>query len=231
MKNFIFDLYGTLVDIRTDESSDIFWNKFSKYLSKRFHARDGIREQYCLYMRQTVGDAEPDVCDVLQRAVTSLGGRGRNIGVRAAKAFRRLSTKYIRLYDGAKSLLKLLKNKGVKIYLLSNAQRAFTIDEIKRLHILKYFDGILLSSDFGYKKPSISIFEHLIKTYNLDCGESIYIGNDIRCDILPAKSLGLKTAYIRSNISPQSDEISKEADFATDNFYSLINFLIAEALC
>ena len=35
MKNIIFDLYGTLIDIYTNESSNTFWkrcaNKFKKY--------------------------------------------------------------------------------------------------------------------------------------------------------------------------------------------------------
>ena len=31
-KNYAFDLYGTLVDIHTDEESDALWERFSLYL-------------------------------------------------------------------------------------------------------------------------------------------------------------------------------------------------------
>lgn len=31
-QNFVFDLYGTLVDIRTDEEQPSFWRSCSRYL-------------------------------------------------------------------------------------------------------------------------------------------------------------------------------------------------------
>ena len=40
--------------------------------------------------------------------------------------FRALSTEYIRLYEGVPQMLSALKNTGAGVYLLSNAQRAFT---------------------------------------------------------------------------------------------------------
>ena len=33
--NYIFDLYGTLIDIRTDEWSDKVWDEFAKWLTLR----------------------------------------------------------------------------------------------------------------------------------------------------------------------------------------------------
>ena len=44
-KNYIFDLYGTLIDINTDEWSDDLWEKMAlfysykgaKYTGKEFH--------------------------------------------------------------------------------------------------------------------------------------------------------------------------------------------------
>jgi len=32
-KAIIFDLYGTLIDIHTDEDNDLFWQQFGIYLS------------------------------------------------------------------------------------------------------------------------------------------------------------------------------------------------------
>ncbi len=37
-QNYIFDLYGTLIDIRTDEYSKNFFKKYAKWLRKQgFH--------------------------------------------------------------------------------------------------------------------------------------------------------------------------------------------------
>ena len=56
-------------------------------------------------------------------------------------------------YDGVIELLDLLKKKNKKIYLLSNAQRIFTLYEMNILGIHKYFDGIYFSSDYNVCKP------------------------------------------------------------------------------
>lgn len=49
--------------------------------------------------------------------------------------FRILSIRYLKLYDGVIELLELLKEKDRNIYLLSNAQRIFTLYEMKLLGI------------------------------------------------------------------------------------------------
>ena len=45
------------------------------------------------------------------------------------------------------------KRKGCRIYLLSNAQAAFTNAEIDLMALRPYFDAIYLSSDAGICKP------------------------------------------------------------------------------
>lgn len=85
-----------------------------------------------------------------------------------------------------------------KVYLLSNAQRIFTEYEMNYLDITKYFDDILISSDYGTKKPDIRFFKQLIEKYHLDEKKTLMIGNDVRCDINGAKEAGLDTfTFIR----------------------------------
>ena len=50
-------------------------------------------------------------------------------------------------------LLDTLKAKGKKIFLLSNAQRSFTMNEMNMLGLTPYFDGIFISSDREVSKP------------------------------------------------------------------------------
>ena len=128
------------------------------------------------------------------------------LAVHAGQFFRILSTDYVKLYDGVTDLLEALKKTGKKIYLLSNAQRIFTEYEMHTLGIAKYFDDIFISSTCGVKKPDSRFFQLLIDKYNLDITKSIMIGNDGISDIAGAKSVGLDTFYIHSNISPKLPE-------------------------
>ena len=114
-------------------------------------------------------------------------------------------TYHVTLYEGIPEMLKALKQSGKKLYLLSNAQRIFTEYEMRALHIFHYFDGILISSEHGYKKPDLRFFEKLLDTYGISRSTAIMVGNDGICDIKGAKAAGLSTLYIRSNISPEEE--------------------------
>ena len=125
--------------------------------------------------------------------------------LKTSEVFRCYSTKYIRLYDGVIDLLDTLKAKGKKIYLLSNAQRSFTENELNMLDLTKYFDGICISSDEECSKPDTNYFKILFDRYNLEKSESIMIGNDFQSDIGGAADFGIDSLYIHQSISPEID--------------------------
>jgi len=114
-----------------------------------------------------------------------------------------MSLKYIKLYDGALDLLRSLKEAGGKVYLLSNAQSSFTKPELKLLGIYDEFDGIVISSDEGCKKPDVKFYQTILKRYKLKKSETIMIGNDYITDIKGSHDAGLASLYLHTNISPE----------------------------
>lgn len=211
-KNYVFDLYGTLVDINTDEDCEILWEKLSLFY--KFKGADysplSLKEAY----KEKVKKAQSAITDtkypdiVIEEVFNDLF-KDKNVNVSkdtlydTAHLFRVLSIKYIKLYDGVIELLELLKKKGKKVYLLSNAQRIFTLYEMKMLNIEKFFDYILFSSDFKVCKPDILFYNQLLEKLNLDKHETIMIGNDYIADIEGAYNFGIDSLYIDSNLSPE----------------------------
>ena len=210
--NYIFDLYGTLVDINTDEKSSKLWKKLSLFYSFNgaVYKSNELKKAYIRKVEENIGDihdtAYPDF--PIERVFKSLYLDKSVIAdeslIRStAQIFRSLSIKYIRLYDGVLELLEKLKEKNKKVYLLSNAQRIFTLYEMKILGIDKYFDDIYFSSDYCMCKPDSNFYNKLIKDKDIDVSKSIMIGNDPECDINGAKAVGLNTLFIKSNLSPK----------------------------
>lgn len=220
-KNYIFDLYGTLVDIHTDEGKSVFWKKLSFYFSLNgaFYEHRELKKEY---MRLVKGETqklcrkeqaeEKEVEILLDHVFLSLY---KQKGIRASKAliaqtgiaFRSYSLEKLRLYDGTKELLERLRSAGKKIYLLSNAQRLFTEPEMRALGIYTAFDGILYSSDVGYRKPSSRFYDTLIQKYDLSIHDSVMIGNEYSADILGAFQKGMDSMYIyteQSGFEPSS---------------------------
>ena len=225
-KNYIFDLYGTLVDIYTEEEDPILWKKLALFygyydasyapeeLQERYHALVENREFQMkhekvveeLQKKDDVHEHHPEVQieEIFLQLFRDKGVEAdRELAVHAGQFFRILSTDYVKLYDGVPELLSALKASGKKVYLLSNAQRIFTEYEMHTLGIAKYFDDILISSVYGVKKPDRRFFELLLEKHHLNVEESVMIGNDAVSDIAGAKSVGLDTVYIHSNISPK----------------------------
>ncbi len=227
MKNFVFDLYGTLVDISTDEESARFIKKVNAYFSKL-----GVENFYTRYTnlcRGLGGGEEDSEIDISAVFSTLLGGNA-ELAKRAALSFRALSRGRLGLYRGVLPLLKKLKDGGAELYILSNAQSCFTVAEIEQLGIAEYFGGICLSSDFGAKKPSARFFNHIIERFGLDKSQTVYVGNDFKADICGAEGVGLAAAYVKSNISPRGDSVEEAAGiaaFATDSFKDLSRYLLS----
>lgn len=211
-KNYIFDLYGTLVDINTDEESNILWEKLSLFytLKGAEYNSETLKNRYKELVKEklsTIKDIEyPDfqLTEVFEKLYLDKHiNPSDELIFNTAQFFRVLSIKYLKLYDGVIELLDKLKEKGKKIYLLSNAQSVFTFYEMKALGIEKYFDGICFSADYNMCKPEKGFYESLLNEYNINVSESIMIGNDYLADIIGAKSVGLDTLYIHSNLSPE----------------------------
>ncbi len=229
----IFDLYGTLVDIRTDEQSPRLWEEMARWYGAQDaeYTPEALRDGYFDLIHQLEqapgrpGDAheahpEIQIEKVFLGLFQDKGVRAdMALAVRTGEYFRKCSLDYIRLYEGAEELLKALRASGRRVWLLSNAQRIFTMYELRSLGLEQYFDAIYLSSDYGVKKPDRRFFQLLLHQQGIRPEDAVMVGNDGVCDIRGAQAVGLSTVYIRSNISPreplpQADYVLEHMDLA-----------------
>ena len=218
IQSYIFDLYGTLVDIHTDESMPSLWRRMAtlytfqgasytpQELKKAYLAAVEEQIDHCAALRPHVikDHIEPDILDVFaflyaQKGVPATEERLRD----TALFFRTLSLRKLKLYPNVVQVLRGLRARGKGIYLLSNAQSAFTMPELHRLGMVSLFDGIVLSSDVGVKKPDKAIFEHLLSKYGLCPETCLMIGNDEAADMGGAASVGISGRYIHTKQSPE----------------------------
>lgn len=227
-RHCIFDLYGTLVDIRTDERSPRLWVRMAQIYRRggAVYQPGELRDSYFRLIRELEGadllrrdahEAHPEIQieQVFRRLYADKGAEAsEGLAARTALAFRRHSTEYLRLYEGAVELLHALRSQGRGVWLLSNAQGIFTRWELDQLGIAPFFDGIYLSSDYGCKKPDPRFFQVLLRERGINPAQAVMVGNDGICDIKGAKGVGLDTVYLRSNISPE--EPLPHADFVLE---------------
>lgn len=221
--DLIFDLYGTLVDIHTEED-DTVWKKTALYFGYYGAPYTGgeLKEAFQTAMaarKATAGqnyECFPDlpfepVFEELFR-VKGVEHRAGALAVNAAQLFRIASTEYIRLYPGVTEALTALREKGYRLWLLSNAQRVFTAFELRHLGLDGCFDGIYISSDFGCRKPDIRFFAALLEEQKLDPKNCLMIGNDLETDIAGARNAGLAALYLHTNLTPPQQRPADPSD-------------------
>lgn len=205
-QNYIFDLYGTLIDIHTDEDDKALWQALADFYLEHgaAYTADELHADYLRDVAERLDISEEiRVEEVFCQLFTARGVNADTaLVLETCRFFRETSTKYIRLYPWTLPILEKLKSEGKGIYLLSNAQRSFTEHELDTLGLTQYFDVIMISSDCGVKKPNLTFFKMLMKRCGLHSKECLFIGNDEICDIFGAKKAGMNTFYIHSNCSP-----------------------------
>ena len=205
--NFVFDLYGTLIDIWTDESRDELWEGVALLLGDGEENAASVKKEY-LALCKSAHKGEGHELDLLLVFEKMLEKRmvDRSVAPSLASEFRRLSMVRLKRFHGVKSMLAELKREGAGVYLVSNAQSCFTIDELKSTGLYPLFDGILISSDVGVKKPFPEIFRLAFEKFGINAENSIYVGNDLRDDVLGASRVGMQTVYIKTAQSGDYEE-------------------------
>lgn len=212
--DIVFDLYGTLVDIHTEENDPV-WDKTALYFG--FHGARYTGKSLRTAFEKAMRDREaragqnyecyPDIPfeQIMAELFTKAGVTDdvQSLGVNAAQLFRICSLEYIRVYPCAVEALEKLRSSGLRLWLLSNAQAVFTGSELKLLGLGPQFNGVLLSSDYGFRKPDIRFYRALVDQHHLDPKKCLMIGNDRETDIAGAQNAGMATLYMHTALTPE----------------------------
>ena len=210
--NFIFDLYGTLIDIRTDEHADETWKKWSEWLDEHgivHPSPDVMREEFFLEDRQARENAKaegrvncPEI-DVIPIYRAMFSGYGNDPSLltpafldEAGYAFRTASREYMRLFPGVPEFLNKIRESGRHAYILSNAQRCYTWPEICAFDLQDMVDDVLISSDFGCMKPDIIFFNAMTEKHGLDGSRTVMIGDSRENDYEGGLNAGLHAIWL-----------------------------------
>ncbi len=102
---------------------------------------------------------------------------------------------------GMSRLVAELKQKGYRMYLLSNATMTFAEkyrDIPWMVSILEQFDGLVFSAAVGMAKPDREIYEYVLNTFNLKAEECLFV-DDYKENIEGAQKVGIQGYHFDGN--------------------------------
>jgi putative hydrolase of the HAD superfamily len=96
-----------------------------------------------------------------------------------------------KLFDGVEELFVLLKEKNIKIGILTNNVFIQQLEKMQRSCILEYVDFIQTSDECGDEKPDIKMFQMIQGKMNIPYENLVYMGDRYEHDIEPTMKLGM----------------------------------------
>lgn len=93
--------------------------------------------------------------------------------------------------------IHLLKEKGYKIYLLSNYPKELFAFHTKDADFMKDIDGKVVSYEIHVTKPNLDIYRHLLEKYSLNPKECVFF-DDREENTKAAEELGILSYTVTS---------------------------------
>lgn len=222
--NFIFDLYGTLIDVLTDESRESCWRILADAIEQcggslpvdriaaaesEYHRGWNVLEKQTKKQLLAEGSRikypEIDIENVFKEAFNHCNANAEDFDFpELINIWRKSTVVKMNAYKPVKGLLKALKERGGKIYLLTNAQTVFTPNEISECGLAGAFDGICYSSKEKVAKPDPEFFDILFSRFDLSLQDSVFIGNDKNVDKVGAKAYGVDFILVKNGVNEKA---------------------------
>lgn len=237
VRGIIFDVNGTLSDIHTNEWHDDVYRMVSNLLSYQgisLHANIVKDLYFRIIKEQRAASAEAhpefDVTGVF-REIVHLHATDFTRGLQHSKreqlprllaeAHRAASRYRLELYPGVAATLRQLRSK-YRLAVVTDAQTPWAIPELNAVGLSGYFDPIVVSGDFGYRKPDRRLFKAALDAMGMDASEVLFVGNDMYRDVHGAQKVGMKAVFFKSNQGTQ-EKAGVRADYIIYEFPELLN--------
>ncbi|MFS4492270.1 HAD hydrolase-like protein [Maribacter sp. 2308TA10-17] len=102
--------------------------------------------------------------------------------------------------DAIISSLKTLKEKGYRIYLITDffLSKEIILKILTFHNISSIFDGVFVSCDLGKSKENGSIYPYVLDTTNSQASETIMIGDNKKSDIINSGKFGIGNVHTKN---------------------------------
>jgi putative hydrolase of the HAD superfamily len=129
-------------------------------------------------------------------ALATVGIEDARVAQRCADDYNRLRAESMELFPGALELLADLRERGLKLGLLTNGFSETHREKIALLGLNDAFDAIFIADEVGMLKPDPLLFEHCCHTLGVAPARTAMVGDRYERDVRGAHAAGLRTIWL-----------------------------------
>lgn len=212
----LFDLGDTLIFFDGDLNEALIrsikklWftlNQLGYQLNPDYFLRDFSSRMQNYYKERDETLVEHTSANILSETLQKAGFPDPDLTIirEALKQMYATTQKYWKIEPDAIETLNWIKNRGYRIGLISNASdRDDVCTLLHQKKLLEYMEFILISAEFGFRKPHPGIFKEALRLFDVSSENCVMVGDKLTMDIIGAKSIGMKTVW-KSNRVSQSE--------------------------
>ncbi len=174
-----------------------WWNLYEKGLCEKIEITTNRFKDYLNFIGKS-GNAQ----DIHNKYVASLSLGKKNM-------------------DGAYQVLEYFKNKGCKIYLITNGVSKTQKSRLDGQPFNKFIDGVFISDEIGYPKPKVEYFKKVEELLGVKFdSKTLIVGDSLSSDIQGGINIGVDTALI--NVDNLTDFSKIKPTYVFSNLYELM---------
>ncbi|MEK6973253.1 MAG: TIGR02253 family HAD-type hydrolase [archaeon] len=140
----------------------------------------------------------------------------------AVAAYRKVKSGYLTPYPHVQKVLIKLKEKGIKLGIVSDAPIKQAWLRLAELRLMDFFDVVIAVGGTGFEKPNKAPFEKALNELKVKAEEILFVGDNPARDIAGAKRMGMRTALAKYG---QVKKKGSKADYVLNDIKDLLKIL------
>jgi len=163
---------------------------------------------------------------IFQKLVAKINKRiDYKILARGINAYRNVQQGFLEPYPNVVSTLIKLREKGIKLAIVSDAPKLKAWIRLVELNLGDFFDHVVAFEDTREHKPNPKPFLRALKLLNVKPDEAMFVGDWPERDIKGAKRLGIRTVHARYGRDGNPSKSKIKADFDVDDVSELLKII------
>ena len=127
----------------------------------------------------------------VRRGLEKLGYRDEALADRIADAFTELRRSEYRLYPDAHATVDALRDRGVRLALVTNGAGETQRAKIERFELAHRFHHIQIEGEFGQGKPELAVYRHALERLGCDACDAWMVGDNYEWEVEAPQQLGV----------------------------------------
>jgi phosphoglycolate phosphatase len=211
MKAIIFDLEGTLLDVR-----EALYYQYET-LTEEFDGAKAPREAIAAAAHGTPDQRLRSLVSNTDVPFEAVRKRDMELRIEAMH-------EHVRLYKGVEDLLRILKRLGVKSAVLTHGDE-ITLAILRTAGIEQHFSHIIAAEDLPKRKPHAESVQYVLQALQVPASETALVGDGVS-DILAGKNAGLaKTIGVSHGFGSKEALRAAGADHVVHDIPSVLDVL------